>query len=238
MHDGQNCISPSTSFSGVDWGLDEVMQELLLEHEQKHQGLKLQPIEQNTKGSSSSGSTGSAAAPDGQPTSCLAKGQIGFKEFISVLVWNTPQRLQEYMPAVEPQYYNPTSDAYLEMLVKEVKTFVDQQYRTLTGCEDTAIAGSSMGGLISLYALQRYPKLSPITCRLYFDRGDEGLDSLYGPYQRQVDALCKSAGYKEGVNYMSLVFPGEAHNEAAWRRRLKIPLEFLFGCSSQDNSIQ
>jgi predicted alpha/beta superfamily hydrolase len=60
---------------------------------------------------------------------------------------------------VEPQYYNPTSDAYLEMLVKEVKPYIDQHYRTLTGRDDTAIAGSSMGGLISLYALQQYPEV-------------------------------------------------------------------------------
>jgi hypothetical protein len=55
MHDGQNAIDPATSFTGVDWGLDEVLV---------------------------------AGAQSGQ-----------LQEFITVLVWNTPQRLQEYMPA-------------------------------------------------------------------------------------------------------------------------------------------
>jgi hypothetical protein len=104
MQDGQNCICPSTSFSGVDWGLDEAMQELLLEHEEQHWELKSQPLKQDTVSSSSSssstsGSTGSAFAPHDHQTSCLAQGGTGFREFISVLVWNTPQRLQEYMPA-------------------------------------------------------------------------------------------------------------------------------------------
>jgi hypothetical protein len=33
----------------------------------------------------------------------------------------------------------------------------------------------------------------------------------------------------QGVNFQSLVFPGEAHDELAWRKRLHLPLEFLFG---------
>jgi hypothetical protein len=33
----------------------------------------------------------------------------------------------------------------------------------------------------------------------------------------------------QGVNYQSLVFSGEAHDEAAWRKRLHLPLQFLFG---------
>jgi enterochelin esterase-like enzyme len=50
------------------------------------------------------------------------------------------------------------SDAYLKFIVEELKPRIDREYRTKRGRKHTAIAGSSMGGLISLYAITRYPK--------------------------------------------------------------------------------
>lgn len=51
------------------------------------------------------------------------------------------------------------ADRYLEFLVKELKPLIDQQYRTKAGTEDTFIGGSSMGGLISMYAQCEYPEV-------------------------------------------------------------------------------
>lgn len=51
------------------------------------------------------------------------------------------------------------SDAYLKFLVKELKPFIDEKYPTKTGPEDTFIMGSSMGGLISIYAICEYPEV-------------------------------------------------------------------------------
>ncbi len=90
---------------------------------------------------------------------------------IVVGVWNTPLRLREYVPAaltealpddmrqgVEAIYGGAAlSDGYLRFLVEQLKPFIDRTYRTLTGPEDTTIAGSSMGGLISMYGLIRHP---------------------------------------------------------------------------------
>lgn len=92
---------------------------------------------------------------------------------IVVGIWNTDRRFAEYLPeapfnafpdslkAIFQKEYGaaPLSDAYLKFLVEELKPFIDQQYRTLTAAEDTYIAGSSMGGLISLYAICRYPNI-------------------------------------------------------------------------------
>jgi len=55
--------------------------------------------------------------------------------------------------------FNPTSDNYLKFLVTELKPFIDRTYSTLTDRKNTFIAGSSMGGLISLYAICEYPKI-------------------------------------------------------------------------------
>ncbi len=51
------------------------------------------------------------------------------------------------------------SDAYLKFLTAELKPMIDQRYRTKRDRDHTAIVGSSMGGLISLYAIAEYPQI-------------------------------------------------------------------------------
>lgn len=101
----------------------------------------------------------------------IANGQV--RAPIVVGIWNTPLRLREYVPAdlisalpaevradVQAIYGGaPLSDAYLRFMVEELKPFIDQTYRTLTGPADTMISGSSMGGLISLYAVMKHPEV-------------------------------------------------------------------------------
>ncbi len=53
--------------------------------------------------------------------------------------------------------FQPVSDNYLKFLVNELKPYIDKQYSTRSDAAHTAIAGSSMGGLISLYAICEYP---------------------------------------------------------------------------------
>jgi predicted alpha/beta superfamily hydrolase len=148
------------------------------------------------------------------------------------------------------------ADAYLRFLVDELKPFVDATYRTLPGRDDTFVMGSSMGGLISLYALCEYPQVyggagclsthwpagdgividylaetlpPPGHHKIYFDYGTETLDAQYEPYQRRADQVMRAAGYTEGVEWMTRRFDGAAHDEAAWQARVHVPLEFLLG---------
>lgn len=53
--------------------------------------------------------------------------------------------------------FKPISDNYLKFLVTELKPFIDKNYSTQANRENTFIAGSSMGGLISMYAICEYP---------------------------------------------------------------------------------
>ena len=53
----------------------------------------------------------------------------------------------------------PESREYLRFIVEELKPFIDANYRTKTGREDTYLMGSSMGALISLYGLIRHPEV-------------------------------------------------------------------------------
>lgn len=104
-------------------------------------------------------------------TRLIPTGQV--RAPIVVGVWNTPLRLREYVPTdliaalpeatradVEAIYGGPSlSEGYLRFLVEELKPMIDNAWRTLPGRDDTVIAGSSMGGLISLAAMMKYPEI-------------------------------------------------------------------------------
>jgi predicted alpha/beta superfamily hydrolase len=61
-------------------------------------------------------------------------------------------RINEYSPWVNPSYGGGQGAAYVDFIVETLKPYVDDNFRTLPGREHTGIMGSSMGGLISLYA--------------------------------------------------------------------------------------
>ena len=153
------------------------------------------------------------------------------------------------------------SDDYLDYLVQVVKDFVDEHYPTWRDKKNCFIAGSSMGGLISLYALGKYPEtFGGAAClsthwpgifqvdenpfpesyfrylktnlpeakshRIYFDLGTATLDSMYAPYQLQVDGIMRSKGYTSS-DWQTQIFEGDDHSERSWSGRLKVPLAFL-----------
>ena len=149
----------------------------------------------------------------------------------------------------------PCSDAYLRFLVEELKPWVDANLPTLPGSAHTAVMGSSMGGLISLYALCHYPQVfglagclsthfpigagqieewmrdnlpQPGSHRLYFDFGGRGGDREYGVHHLRVRSFLDGLGWRDGSDYLIRRFPDATHNERAWRKRLHVPLRFLF----------
>jgi enterochelin esterase-like enzyme len=104
------------------------------------------------------------------------------KKFIVVGIWNNgSKRHPEYFPqkpfesltqterdTITKQLqkagrtkdeFHPYSDLYLKFLVKELKPFIDKNFSTKKDKNNTFIAGSSMGGLISMYAMCEYPKV-------------------------------------------------------------------------------
>jgi enterochelin esterase-like enzyme len=241
MHDGQNLFDRKTAGYGMEWEIDETLDRLIREK-------KVRPT-------------------------------------IVVGIWNTPKRLREYVPSkafahLLPKYMeqvrglyggDPLSDGYLKFLVDELKPAIDKRFRVKSDRAHTAIMGSSMGALISLYAIDEYPQVfgsagmvsthwplllpadggksvsdeeyaavsstferylipalpDPGTHRLYFDHGTETLDAVYARYQKRVDAIVAKRGYRQGVNWISRNFPGQAHNEKSWASRVEVPLRFL-----------
>ena len=100
--------------------------------------------------------------------SLIQSGKI--RPCIVVGIYNTDDRLTEYFPEKTWQHVPEanrkkakldklTGDAYLKFIVKELKPYIDDRYKPLTSREHTFMMGSSMGGLISLYALCEYPQV-------------------------------------------------------------------------------
>ncbi|HKQ48844.1 MAG TPA: alpha/beta hydrolase-fold protein [Phycisphaerae bacterium] len=88
----------------------------------------------------------------------IKAGEI--EPLIIVGLYNTPERMTEYAPDIdEDRQAGGKGDAYAKFLVEEVKPFIDKTYRTKPDRENTGVAGSSMGGLISLHICRKYPKM-------------------------------------------------------------------------------
>ncbi|HSP63999.1 MAG TPA: alpha/beta hydrolase-fold protein [Pyrinomonadaceae bacterium] len=89
----------------------------------------------------------------------IAAGKI--EPLIIVGLYNTGKdRVEEYTPVQDPKYkVGGKADLYGRMLVEEVKPFIDRTYRTLKDAKHTGLAGSSLGGLVSIYLGLRYPQV-------------------------------------------------------------------------------
>jgi enterochelin esterase-like enzyme len=238
MHDGQMLFDADITWNKQSWEVDEVAGKLITENKTQ--------------------------------------------KFIVVGIWNNgeyrhseyfPQRIIKDIPeptkkiVVEEQLKNKSqSDNYLKFLVTEVKPFIDKTFATKTDRKNTFVAGSSMGGLISLYAICEYPKVfggaacisthtpmimkeklgavadadiaskfrdylktqlpNPKNHKIYFDYGDQTLDSFYKPFQEKIDAIMIEKGFTS-KNWITKFFPGKDHSENSWNERFNIPLEFL-----------
>lgn len=68
------------------------------------------------------------------------------------------KRIDELTPFVNEKYGGGKGDLYLSFIIETLKPYVDLNYRSLTDNENTIIWGSSLGGLMSLYAVIKYPE--------------------------------------------------------------------------------
>lgn len=170
------------------------------------------------------------------------------QSIIIVGIYNTIFRSNEY---------NNTElgHTYLKFIIEELKPFIDKSYNTLPDKKNTAIAGSSSGGLISFIMLWENPDVfSKAAClstpfkinkidyiapiqkyagarkdiKLYIDNGGVGLEDQLQPGIDEFISTLKSLGYNENVDFLWVKDPTSEHNESAWASRVYKFLEFLF----------
>ncbi|WP_443946140.1 alpha/beta hydrolase [Pedobacter sp. AW1-32] len=158
-------------------------------------------------------------------------------------------RMCEYNP-YDSSYGIGTGQQYVDFLVNTLKPFIDQNYRTLPDANNTCVAGASMGGLISMFAIAKYPEIF----------GSAGVFSpafwiaptIYSDIERLKSALNNHrifflSGEKEGVEMLqntkkafeilnpdgtnpNIVFvttEDGKHNERFWSRAFKTFFNFI-----------
>ena len=174
---------------------------------------------------------------------------------IVVAVDNDPQhRADEYIPWRNAEIKGGgQGGAYVDFLAQTLKPYVDSHYRTLPEAAHTGIAGSSLGGLISVYAALKYPRVfgrigvfSPAfwvcndslrtyakthraarTARFYFVCGPKESETMLPLMAAWRDEL-----RAEGVPTANLSFHAPAdgeHREWFWQREFPAAYRFLFG---------
>lgn len=157
------------------------------------------------------------------------------------------KRMQEYNPWEFQNFGEGHGDFYADFLVRTLKPFVDKHYRTKRNKKNTSIAGSSMGGLISLYSVLKYPNVygsagifSPafwtasgidslvrkragkVRSKLFFYAGGKEGNSMI-PDMRRIESEIK----KVSKAPIKVLIDREAkHNEAAWRKHFPVYYEW------------
>jgi predicted alpha/beta superfamily hydrolase len=217
LNDGQNLFESSTSFTGVEWEVDETASRM------------------------------------------IAQGFI--PPMIFVGIDNARQeRLKEYIPyrSLNPLVLRPQGAKYSEFLLKEVMPFIAQRYRVAGGPENTAVGGSSLGGLISLHLataapgvfgrlLLESPSLWVANCQALeearrfrewpekvwigvgtSEAGRADKDRRTVENVRELERSFRRAGLNESRLHVE-VTEGGTHSEGAWAARFPAALAFLFG---------
>jgi predicted alpha/beta superfamily hydrolase len=161
------------------------------------------------------------------------------------------ERIAEYSPYVDVKAGGGDGDRYLDWVVGTVKPLIDGRFRTRPDRTHTGMAGSSMGGLITLYAYLRDPSvfgfiaaLSPSLWfagrsifstleaseyapgRIYLDIGEREGKVAFDDARRMRAALI-AKGYTPGTELHYIEDPAGRHAEADWGRRFGNALPFL-----------
>jgi predicted alpha/beta superfamily hydrolase len=186
-------------------------------------------------------------------SSLIRKGEI--PEIIVVAVDNSSERFAEYTPEWGTVMgVNGRGREFLRMMRDELLPVVNGKYRTLTGPENTAHIGSSLGGLLGYTAANEFKDvfgtvaaMSPSTqvntteimaeaaaapstrARLWIDSGNTGTSSDNYTLTIGVRDALVASGHRLGPDFFHMVGLGQQHNEAAWRTRAPEVLRWIYG---------
>jgi len=191
----------------------------------------------------------------------VAEGKM--REIIVVAVSHIEDaRIAEYMHA-NPGGHNVfdttnQGELYEQFLLQEVKPYIDREYRTLPDHANTALMGSSAGGLVSYNIGFRHPDvfgmigalcpffvsvdsatmeerwLSEVYTgkgarKIWMDVGDSEGFTVMEKHVRHVAEVLVQSGYKPGDDFMYFLAVGSGHSQTDWAARVHAPLLYFFG---------
>ncbi len=182
----------------------------------------------------------------------------GLEVIIVALPHGGAERAHEYVAFPTPfNGFKPKGDKHAAFVAKTVKALIDKRYRTLRDAAHTGIAGSSFGGVASLYTALSHPEVfgfvgsfspalwvadqslfsfahqhpAPRTLRAYVDMGDrEGIGPAEKLYAIELAEEMADLLHQQGAQVRFVRAENGWHNEDAWAQRFPAVLEwFLTG---------
>jgi predicted alpha/beta superfamily hydrolase len=182
-------------------------------------------------------------------------GERKARPMIIVGIDNTgSSRIDEYTPTHDAaRHGGGKADDYGRMIIEELKPIIDAKYRTLTDSPNTALGGSSLGGLATLHLGLTHPDVfgnlavlspsvwwdnravldevarfrAPKRPRIWLDMGGrEGVEGLNDA--RLLRDRLRMNGWRDGEDFNYFEDRRADHSERAWAKRTPAVLEFLF----------
>lgn len=230
MHDGQNLFDASLTWNNQEWGVDEVLTELMAKGEIRPcivVGIDNSPKRYDEY-------YPSAICPD-VPEGVLPEGFIPLgDEYLRFVV-------EEVKPWVDSRYSTWGDAAHTFIMGSScgglISSYAFCKYPEVfggAGCLSThsslmnphamEISQKPASEVYIEYLKQNLPADSQH--RLYMDCGDCMIDSAYAESQAAINEMIATWDWN---NYMYRFFPGQSHSEGDWRSRLDIPVKFLLG---------
>ncbi|MEZ4773778.1 MAG: alpha/beta hydrolase-fold protein [Bacteroidia bacterium] len=185
----------------------------------------------------------------------LAKlAEKGLKDIIIIAVdHGGEERISEYSPYYNPKFGEGSGELYLQFVEQTLKPYVDRKFRVFTDRLNTGIGGSSMGGLISLYAgivhnhvfskmmifspsLWISPKvyyhtssfLAKEKTEMYVYAGEQESKSHITNVKRLKSSLYRSTADQSLLRFHLSINPEGTHNESFWREEFPKAIEWLY----------
>ena len=179
--------------------------------------------------------------------------EAGMGEIIIVAIDHAEEeRIEEFTPSHPTKLGRGEGKKYVRFLADTLKPYIDKHFRTLPEKEYTGIGGSSMGGLISIYAALMYPEVysrillfSPslwVDPNIYFNLprfidAEKAKWYLYGGGQEGsgmvkhlewLKDILQQQGQIEGKDFLLAIDPEGQHNEYRWGLEFPKAVEWLF----------
>jgi predicted alpha/beta superfamily hydrolase len=231
MHDGHNLFDPKTTTFGATWGLLEALSE------RKVGGARIRAAKQPLIiGITYKNDDGSIRALEYGPTD----------------IWAKRPELLETLSATWART-GADGNAYQDLIAKTVIPTIAAEHGVKLSRERTAIGGSSMGGLSSLYGVAKHPDVYGAALafsthwsigteqlvdeyieilpkagnhKIWSDTGTIELDALYVDAHEHFRTRMAGLGYVEGKDFVAAVYPNTGHSELWWAGRVEHPINW------------
>ncbi len=163
------------------------------------------------------------------------------------------ERVNEFLPIKNKDLGISEGKKYLQFIAETLKPYVDNHFRTLPERNHTAIGGSSLGGLISIYAGLRFPKtfgrlmvfspslwvtqnisfnliafFQPIATKIYVYAGGNEGSNMVTNIKKFKENMYSQGFNSDNIHFKLSIDPQGTHSEYRWGQEFPKAMEWLF----------